>query len=566
MPVTSEGLLLTAAQLHREGKLDQAEAIYREIVRVDSADANGWHLLGVLCCQRGRTDDAIAHLARAIAINNSAPVFYWNLAIAQRAAGQIEQAIASLERVVQLEPSNSDAWFHMGSMHHSAGQNDEAVVHFRRAIQLKPDAANLHNSLGSALQSAGRLDEAVSAYREATRLRPNFAAYYFNFANALREINQLEAAHGEYVEAIRLDPTDLEAQTNLGVVLRELGRFNDSIDCYNQLLSHRPKFAPARFNRALVLLQQGRFAEGWDEYEWRWQHGTAMRRFDSPPWDGSPLAGRSLFVHAEQGIGDEILFAACIPDLLAGGVVCTLECDPRLVSIFRRSFPNATIVPKSESSDAPITTNCDYHVPIGSLPKYLRRSFDAFPRRTSYLKASETVTCRMRERLASVGNGMKIGISWRGGREADVRRKRSTQLPQWASILAAPNAQFINLQYGAYRSELDEITKIVGVELLHWPDIDPLRDLESFAALTASLDLVISVDNSTVHLAAALGKPVWTLLPFAADWRWLADRNDTPWYPTMRLFRQPVPGDWSAVISEVSAELTRICVKPMPHD
>ncbi|MGE3314029.1 MAG: tetratricopeptide repeat protein [Planctomycetaceae bacterium] len=555
-PTAYDDKLATAVEFHRLGQLDQAEAIYREIVRRDPRDANGLHLLGVLLCHRGETDSAIDHILRAIQIDDSPAVFHFNLALAYRARGELQKGLECLQKVLAREPENSEVWLQQGAIQQSAGDFDAAILSLQRARDLRPSDANVHNSLGSALQSAGRAEVAVDAYREAIRLRSDFGPFHFNLANALRECDQLDAALMSYNEAIRLDPADREALTNLGVAYRELGRFKESLHCCDRLITQQPDFAPARFNRALVLLQSGNLGAGWDAYEWRWKHGKPMRQFEAPQWEGGTLAGRSIFVHAEQGVGDEIMFASCLPDLVDLARNCVVECDPRLVPLMSRSFSRTEFIPKTSGDVVPVASLAtDFHLPIGSLPRFFRRSFRSFPKQNRYLIADPRKVDLWRARLAELGSGLKVGISWRGGKEQDVRRKRSTALSDWLPIFRIPGLRFVNLQYGATRSELDEAERSIGVRLHHFPEIDPLMDLDAFASEIKALDLVISVDNSTVHLAGALGTPVWTLLPFSADWRWVAGLDNSLWYPAMRLFRQETPGKWSTVFHHAARNL-----------
>jgi len=588
---STHATLEEAVRHHQAGRLDQAESLYREIVRIDPAPADALHLLGVLHCQRRQPDAAIDLIRRAIEIDSSAALYHLNLGTTYRAAnrpddalqcfqraleldagcaeacfqigvlheqaGQTECAIDYLRRAARLRPDHADSRFRLGAALCSAGRHLEAVEAFLAALQLRPNDANALNSLGSALQKLARLDEAVAAYQAAVRLRPDFGPFHFNLGNALREQDRLSEAAGCYREAVRLAPDDLEARVNLGVTLKEQGALDDAIEVYEEVLRIQPDEAAARFNRALVWLQRGEFAKGWDEYEWRWKHGAQRRTFAEPDWDGTPLAGRSIFIHAEQGIGDEIQFVSCLPDVLSQARQCIVECDPRLVALFGRSFPAAQVVPKPAEGEPPASRNAaDVCAATGSLPRFLRRSLDDFPRRAGYLAADADQRADWRRRLDALGSGAKVGISWRGGKEAEARRRRSTELTMWREVLAVPSVHFVGLQYGQTPDELERSLLETGVPIANWNDVDPRSDLDGFAALIAELDLVISVDNSTVHMAGGLGRPVWTLLPFASDWRWLRDRTDSPWYPAMRLFRQERPGDWQALMRQVAGELT----------
>ena len=261
------------------------------------------------------------------------------------------------------------------------------------------------------------------------------------------------------------------------------------------------------------------------------------------------------------------MFASCVGEIAAWAERCVIECDPRLVPLFERSFPTAHCIAKEPTArPGPSHVDVDLQVPIGSLPRFLRTSAAAFPQRHSYLTPNRQQQTRWRERLAALGTGLKVGISWRGGKDAETRRKRSTDLHDWSDVLGAEGVCFINLQYGETADEIHSLQRQRQLIVNDLDGVDPLVDLDGFAALISALDLVISVDNANVHLAGALGVRVWTLLPLASDWRWLLDRDDSPWYPSMRLFRQVPGGDWQHLFSRVAAELkSEVALGPQGH-
>jgi hypothetical protein len=312
---------------------------------------------------------------------------------------------------------------------------------------------------------------------------------------------------------------------------------------------------------ALALLTKGNFAHGWRKYEWRFlKKGSCPPPFPYPHWDGSLLKGKTLFVYAEQGIGDEIMFASCLQEVIDIADLCIVECDKRLVPLFSRSFPKAKFLARVSSDQLSLTElpPADMKVAMGTLPLFLRPSLASFPQRKAYLFADVREVEGWRELYKTLGEGLKIGISWQGGK-GYVRRIRSIPLVQWGKLLSIPGIHFVNLQYGDCTAELEKIKEKLGTTIHHWEDADPLKELDGFAAKIAALDLVISVDNSTVHMAGALGVPVWTLLPFNCDWRWMQEFEDTPWYPAMHLFRQKTQGDWCEVFDRVVVALKNSC-------
>ncbi len=288
----------------------------------------------------------------------------------------------------------------------------------------------------------------------------------------------------------------------------------------------------------MIHLLRGELGTGWDEYEWRLRHGPSPRPIALNRWDGTSLAGRSLLVLSEQGIGDQVMFGSCLPQVAREAAGCLVECDPRLVPLFARSFPNVTAVAKSaRPTENPAVAPCDVYDFWGSLPRFVRRQVDDFPATAAYLKPEPGLVAKWQSRLARLGGALKVGISWRGGKDAETRRQRSIPLELWRPILQVPGVRFVNLQYGSSAAEAALVRNRFDIPLDDGADCDPLLDLDDFTAKIAALDLVLSVDNSTVHLAAAIGRSVWTLLPFCSDWRWMLEGETTPWYPTMRLLR-----------------------------
>ncbi len=270
-----------------------------------------------------------------------------------------------------------------------------------------------------------------------------------------------------------------------------------------------------------------------------------------------------MLIYSEQGIGDEVMFASCIPEIIERAGACLIECEPRLLRLFARSFPKARCFPRTALTDPSLLQNLpDFELQIasGSVPRCLRRSFDTFPTHPGYLVPAADQVAEWRKRYEQLGSGLVVGISWKGGADAGTRRRRSTTLGQWASLFRLPGVAFVNLQYGDCRAEIDRFEREFGTKLHHWDVANPLADLDGFAAQIAALDLVISADNSTVHMAGALDTPVWTLLPYSCDWRWFTDRDESPWYPSMRLFRQAsfremAESNWNDVFARVSLAL-----------
>jgi hypothetical protein len=326
---------------------------------------------------------------------------------------------------------------------------------------------------------------------------------------------------------------------------------------YAAALRRKPGSALARWNLGLLDLFEGRFESGWDGYAAGVEAGQrTRRRFVFPPWQGETSLDGPLLVYAEQGLGDEIMFASCLPDLVARGVQCVLECDPRLAPLFERSFGGVRIEGADREDagwqrDLPAIAA---QAGAGDLPRFLRRNRCDFPRHDGYLRADPLRVSRWRQALADLGPGMRVGMSWRGGARPADRLERSVPCAAWRRLAEIPGIVLVSVQYDGGDTDREGL-RGAGVEPVWLDGLDAGSDVDGFAALLTALDLVISVDNSTVHLCGALGVPAWVLLGPAPDWRWLCEGDDSPWYPALRLFRSVRRGGWDEVMGRIAGEL-----------
>jgi catechol 2,3-dioxygenase-like lactoylglutathione lyase family enzyme len=344
---------------------------------------------------------------------------------------------------------------------------------------------------------------------------------------------------------------------NLGNVYLHVGRFDDAGEMYTRVLDREPSSFEARWNRAHYLLASARFREGWRDYAYRFASLAILRRpWPFPEWKGEPLEGKTLLVYAEQGLGDEIMFASCLPEMIGRAKHCVVECDRRLAGLFRRSFPSATVLTRPEDDDAiPSLRNLppiDYQVAAGTLPSHLRNDWADFPAHSGYLKADPEGVARWRTRVDALGPGLKIGLSWRGGTQLTRTSARSLPLSDLLDAFARPERRFVSLQYGKVDDEL-AAARAAGTHVEHWPDA--IADYDETAALVSALDIVVSVQTSLIHLTGALGRPVWILVPAVPEWRYLREGPRMPWYPTARIFRQTRLRDWSGVLGEIAQAL-----------
>jgi tetratricopeptide (TPR) repeat protein len=527
-------LLRDALGHHRAGRLLEAARIYRQILALDAQQADSLDLLGMIAYQAGGHELAVAMIRKAIAVNEKEASYHSNLGTVLQAQGKLDEAAACYQRALTLKPNLAEVHFNLGNIFQTQDKLDEAMACYERALALKPELAEAHHSMGNVLQTMDmdedKLEDAVACYERALALKPGYA----------------------------------QAHYNLGCALRALGKVDEALVRYRIALTLQPTYAAAGFRESLAQLLNGDFVSGWRNYERRWQsypkdHGTAMRAYRQPLWKGEKLASGRLLIWGEQGVGDEIMFAGLIPDVTRTGKRCTLDCDARLRPLFARSFPGVDVCSGHVSGDDPgndAELDIAAHLPSGSLPGLFRATNAAFAATTSpYLIADPVVRKRFRARYADAGADKRrlVGLAWHTTNRK-TGRYRSIDLSLFASLFTRPGTRWVSLQYGNHDA-LESQAAAASAPILIDRSVDQLSNIDIFAAQIAAMDMVVTIDNSTAHLAGALGVPVWVLLPFAPDWRWLLGREDSPWYPTMRLFRQPKRGDWQSVVQSVRSAL-----------
>jgi len=485
---------------------------------------------------------------------------FFTLGSALHESGLIEEAIQHYLDAIETDPDFWDAYFKLGVLYQIMGRYDEAMSNYRKVSELKPDHMEAIINMGNVLRALGEVDNAIPCFKQALEINPDYASTHNNLGVAYKDKGELETAILHYKKAIELDEGFAEAHNNLGMALQEKAQFEEAEISLRKAIQLNGILAEAHFNLASVLLLSGRFEEGWKEYEWRLQSEKFESRyhyFQYPAWDGSSLEGKTILICAEQGVGDEIIFASCLPDIIAQTAFCIIECDRRLIPLFSRSFPKA-IYFERDSEYTPDLSSVQLKTALGSLPKYFRPHLNNFSPKSYYLLPDLTRVNFWQERFQQLGEGIKIGIAWSGGRHKYVSQMHSIPIEQWYNLLNLPGIICVNLQYGDVTGDTNAMKDKMGITPLDWQDVNNIENLDDFAAQISALDLVISTDNVTVHLAGALGKPVWTMLPYVPDWRWMLEREDSPWYPTMRLFRQPAPDDWDSVMKRVAEEIKKM--------
>ncbi len=505
----------------------------------DQADAR--NNLAISLIDAGQLEQAVDACHQAIVLEPNFAEAHNNLAVALKKLGRLDEAITACTAAIALRPTYAEAHSNLGNALFETGRIEPAIVAYRRALDLKPDYLAALNNLGTALGKSGQFDEAIAAYESAIKLKPTVAEVHNNLGVALGGVGRLEEAIGAFRRAIQINNSYAEAWANLGAVLSDTGDGESALAACRQAIELRPDLAIAHSNYALILLRLGQYEIGWPEHEWRFKCNPRYRprSFSQPRWDGGPLAGRTILLHAEQGWGDTIQFVRYAPLVAERGGRVILECQPELSQLFKglRGVEQLMVL-------GDLLPPFDLHCPLLSLPAAMGTTVDSVPAEVPYLKADETAAASWRERLSVSGEKLKVGLVWAGRPTHTNDHNRSMRLSHFAPLSGIGNIVFYSLQKGSAAAQS-------GLELIDFAA--ELNDFSDTAALVSGLDLVIAVDTAVAHLAGAMGKPVWVLLPMSADWRWLTNREDSPWYPTMRLFRQRRWGDWDGVVEEVSA-------------
>ena len=477
--------------------------------------------------------------------------------------GRMDDAEVLFARLAQEPGCKPEALSQIASLRKRADKIEEAIELYDQAISADPTFAHAYNAKGILLAADARLEEAIETYRTALLHSRESYEIHNNIGNSLRRADKGEEALTHFQESLRLKPGTASVQLNFASTLEEMGRSEEAIDALNALIAANPDYVDAHYNRAQALLSAGRFKEGWAEFSWRLKRPDANVRYEAfpaPGWNGEDISGRNILVWTEQGMGDEILAASILPDAIARARQVTFLCTERVVPLARRAFPNATVAERKHPLPAAATDpNIAFQMSLGDLGGALRQSWDAFPDRPHFLEADPARVAALRRKYEKRWPGKKrIGISWRS-RNHEVGWLKGADLRAWAPILSVPgDITFVSLQYGDVTEDLMRVRDALGIDVKQDKGVDPLKDMEAFAAQVACMDLVISTSNTTVHMSGALGIPTWVLLPAGRGrmWYWFRDRDDSPWYPSLRLMRQDKTGNWESLFRRCAQRLS----------
>ena len=535
--------------LREQGMLDEAVASLVRALAIKPDHFGAYNNLGAILKEQGRLEQAATALGRAAAIRPDYAPAHFNLGVVLREQGKLDDATAAIERAVAIDPRWAEAHNSLADLFLKQEKLDEAVASLSSALTIEPDHFGAHANLGIVLKRQGRLDEAALSLGRALAVRPDFAEAHGTLGLVLQQQGRLDEAVASYQRAIAIKPGFVEAHLNLGNAYKDQGRFDEAATCFGHVLTIDPGSTDAQANIALLHLLRGDFATGWRSYEWRKRATKAAgsREFQQPAWLGGDLGGKAIFLHHEQGLGDTIQFIRYAPLVRDLGARVTVSVQQALLPLLASSFPDIEII----GGDA-TPARFDHHASLLSLPLAFDTRLETIPAPLPYLRADPERVAKWTERLGS--RGFKIGICWQG-KAGEVDHGRSFSVTEFRNIARLPDVRLVSLHKGAGDKELDSLRNSLPIERLG-ADFDPPGSafLDSLAVMQWC-DLVITSDTSVAHVAGASGVPTWLVLKDVPDWRWMLGRNDSPWYPGMRLFRQKRRGDWQSVFAEIEQAL-----------
>jgi tetratricopeptide (TPR) repeat protein len=540
-------VLKQAISLHQSGKFDEATSLYRKLLNFSPNNPQVLTNLGAIALQQGKTEEGIKLLGESLKVSPNQPIALINHGMALQDLKRFNEALESYDLLIALKPDFADAYIKRGNTLRDLKRFEEALTSYDQAIALQPDNAETHINRGNTLQDLKRFEEALTSYGRAIALKPDIVEIYNNCGNALRDLERIEEALANYDRAIALKPDFADTYYNRGNVLRDLKRFEEALADYDRAIAFKPDFAKAYWNKAILKILVGDYEEGWRLFEWRWKslENIDVRNFHQPLWLGEqPVDNKTILIYQEQGLGDAIQFCRYAPMVEALGAKVIIEVSTPLVSLVSTLKGNFIIIEKGQP-----LPHFDLQCPVMSLPLAFKTSVPTIPAEMPYLYTNPDKQNLWHERLGNKAR-LRIGLVWSGSAIHGNDHNRSIPLKLFEPLFNLP----IEMHSLQKEMRADDQVDLSNYDQIHFHQ-DNLKDFSDTAALIQEMDLVISVDTSVAHLAGAIGKTVWILLPFMPDYRWMLDRTDSPWYPSATLFRQPEVGDWSGVILEVTKKL-----------
>ena len=537
---------------HQMGQNNVAINLIEEAIESDPQNPQFYNTYGLVLEAIGKINEAIHSYEKAILINPAYAQAYLNLTIALQSSGDFEAAVEKCNQIISLFGGSAHVYNLMGYSLEQQGCFREAIESYRQAIRLKPDFAEPYNHMGVIFIEQSQYYQAVINCQKALELAPDYVEAYNNLGVALNGIGQYVEAMEIYKKAICLDSQYIDAYYNWGNCLRNQNQCELAIPIFKKAIQISPDCAKAHWNLAISYLLAGKFPQGWAEYQYRRNPHlriiTSPHQYEQPYWDGSSFKGKRLLVHYEQGFGDNIQFVRYLPMVKQLGGTVILEVEKPLYGLFKQiKAADEFVLPSSGSMSPDVTF--DFHISILDLPRIFATTIEDIPSEVPYLSAEPAKTKYWKGKLDS--KSFKVGLVWAGSPRHQNDHNRSCPPNYFVPLAKIKGIKLYNLQKDPPSNKKTELVKDISIEYIG-------REFEDFtdtAAAIENMDLVISVDTSVLHLAGAMGKPVWAIIPFVPDWRWMLDRQDSPWYPTMRLFRQKEPGNWDELLTRLAEQL-----------
>ena len=555
-PKYIEALYNLGVAYERSGEIEKAISAYSRALNIDPNHIQGAFSLGNLFLRHGDADQALKWFKHALALAPEWGVLLNNIGKAHQLNGNDEQALSHFKKAAQLSPDLAEAWFNLAEMDMQTNQLASAVENYQKAIAINPGMSAAYNNMGNALRDLDRYPEAIAAFKKVLDLDPDLPQGHYNLGGVYRLIEDFPSAVKHLSKAIQLSPGYADAWNNLGLTCKNMGDFDRALLYFNRALKLAPELAIARWNRSFVHFLKNNWQEGWEDFEVRFdlpqRRSIYPHRIEGERWDGNPIPHQTLLVHDEQGLGDSFQFIRWIPWAKARCGRLVFETRPEIIPLIENSLGIDEIVERSsqKAPDVPF----DHYIPLMSIPRLINLYPERLTDWAPYIKAPETKIAQWRSRLPD--GRLKVGVVWAGRPEHGNDANRSCRIDAFIQLFQNQSIQFIGLQKGAAEHQLDDLPFSNATNLG-----SQLNSFSDTAAILTQLDLVITVDTSVAHLAGAMGRPVWVLIPRIPDWRWGTHGSHTPWYPTMKLFRQSRPKEWETVIERISRELDHLAAQ-----
>jgi tetratricopeptide (TPR) repeat protein len=548
----TDAYAILGVALAQQGKLDEALTHFQRALELDPNIADVHNNLGCALRDLGRENEAALYFREAVRLNPDHSMALASLVHIYTGRSRFDDVAEILQHVIKVRPQHLEAHVRLGEALFSLKNYQESMTCFERAVHLAPDSAGAHHGLGIALAKLERHDDAVASIRRSLEIQPDQPEAYHNLGETFRDCQQFDSAFEAYAQALSLRPDYPDVHHHRGAALELLSRYDEALASYEQALGIAPEHAHAHTDRSLVWLKQGDFVRGWPEYEWRSKcPGVTIPRYPAPFWMGEPLDGKTILILAEQGLGDTLQFIRYAPLVKERGARVVVVCPRALFPLLEGTAGIDLLIPEGES-----LPDVDVYATLMSLPGLLKTTLNTIPARIPYVSADPDRIAGWRAKLEPI-EGFRIGIAWRGSPKHGRDRQRSFNLERFERLAAIDGVRLISLQKGKGAEEIRHVAgRFRVVDLGEDLDRGPGAFLDT-AAIMMNLDLVIVPDTALAHLAGALGVPVWIALALSADWRWLLDREDSPWYPTARLFRQTTLDQWDGPFDRMADVLAR---------